>query len=127
MNRLPARNSLSGESFADPYSHRPPATETPKRPADAVPCSGEVVRGFTLLPGQDASTCDWWPEFSEYFEQVEGFKPHPRDTHHKRLFEYFVEGAFRQPQQSQNQRILPDVDGNEWKDGTDSEGKEPRS
>lgn len=30
MNRLPARNSLSGEPFADPYS---------QRPLDAVPCS----------------------------------------------------------------------------------------
>lgn len=68
-------------------------------------CSGEVVHGFALPPGQDASGCVWWPEFVEYFERVEGFTPHPRDTHHKRLFEYFVEGAFRQHQQSQNDKL----------------------
>jgi len=65
-------------------------------------CSGEVVHGFTLPPGQDASVCVGWHEFVEYFERVEGFTPHPRDTHHKRLFEYFVEGAFQQAWKSQN-------------------------
>lgn len=43
MNRLPSRNSLSGEPFADPYSQRPLAKETPKRPLDAVPCSLTVA------------------------------------------------------------------------------------
>ena len=62
----------------------------------ASDCSGEVVHGFTLEPGQDASGLRWWTEFVEYFERVEGFTPHPRDTHHKRLFEYFVQGAFCQ-------------------------------
>lgn len=74
-------------------------------------CSGEVVHGFMLPPGQDASGCVWWPEFVEYFERVEGFTPHPRDTHHKRLFEYFVEGAFRQHEQSQNDALCHPADG----------------
>jgi hypothetical protein len=82
-------------------AHQAAAKEKAKRPLDAA-CSGEVVHGFTLPPRQDASGCDWWPEFVAYFERVEGFTPHPRDAQHKRLFEYFVEGAFRQHEQSQN-------------------------
>lgn len=58
--------------------------------------SGDVVHGFTLGLLQDASSLRWWPEFVEFFERVEGAAPHPRDSDHKRLFEYFVQGAFRQ-------------------------------
>jgi len=64
-----------------------------------APEAGEVVHGFTLPPGQDASSLEWWPEFSAYFARVEGFAPNHRDSTHKRLFEYFVEGAYCQAQE----------------------------
>jgi len=67
-----------------------------------VACSAEVAHGFMLPPGQDASSMPLWAEFSEYFERKEGFRPHPKDSGHKRLFEYYVEGAWRENQMGQN-------------------------
>jgi len=71
-------------------------TEAPEPPLDQASGSGDVVHGFQLPDGKDAASLDWWPEFAAYFEEQEGFQPHPRDSHAKRLFEYFVEGAYQQ-------------------------------
>lgn len=34
-----------------------------------------------------------WERFSACFEKLEGFKPHPNDSHAKQLFRYFTAGA----------------------------------
>ena len=41
---LPARNSLSGEPFADPYSQRPLAKDPPNRPCSPSSFIAEVLR-----------------------------------------------------------------------------------
>jgi len=81
-----------------------PSENPASPPLGPTACSAEVVHGYMLPPGQDASAMPWWAEFAEFFERKEGFRPHPRDSGHKRLFEYYVEGAWHENQMGQNDR-----------------------
>lgn len=78
------------------------STTTPTPRADSA-AQTATIHGFSLPEGTTADTLEHWPQFAEYFERKEGFYPSPTDSRTIMLFEYYVEGAFRELLESQGQ------------------------
>lgn len=62
--------------------------------------SVSAIAGIPMTPVAPATVAEQdaadWAVFAERFEKQEGFAPHPRDSRHKRLFDYFQAGAAAQ-------------------------------
>lgn len=56
----------------------------------------QSVHGFALPEGNDAADLVLWPEFAIYFEKHTGLKPDSKDLDAVMLFEFYVEGAYRE-------------------------------